>query len=76
MKSRNYESRSNDKSRYYNRLFDDTAMEDSIEKFHYNDKSHCYDGFSPDRCLLKLQDLTVYSLMGICLEKTKNLLVK
>ena len=30
----------------YNGIIDDAEIEVSIEKFHYNDKSHYYDGFS------------------------------
>ena len=35
-------------SQKYNRIIDDAVMEASIEKSHYNDTSHFYDGFSPD----------------------------
>ena len=48
MKSGNYESRHNDKSRDYIRIIDDALMEASIEKCCYNDKSRYYVGFNAD----------------------------
>ena len=46
VKSRNYESQNNDKSRKCNMINDDAVMEVSMEKSHYNNKYHYYDGFS------------------------------
>ena len=53
VKSHNYESRNDDMYRMYNRIIDDAVMEVSIEKSHFNDKSHYmyYVGFSADQGL-------------------------
>ena len=47
----NYESRYDDKSRYYDGLYDDASMQDSIKKSRYYDKSRYKDRFSADRAL-------------------------
>ena len=50
-KSRNYASRNNDKSHYYNRYFDDAVMELSIKQCCYYSKSRYNDDFIADWAL-------------------------
>ena len=69
MKSRNYESGNNDKSRNNDTRGNDAVIQASIEKSRYNDMSQNNDRKCADRGLSQLRNFTVLSFRSFGVPK-------